>query len=252
MVVGAILLVRDRMAEVRTALRDPETLRSMVISAVLLAANWLIYRLGGRNGTGARGELRLLHQSAGQRGHRHGAPGRAAEALAVGRHRRRVLSPSWYRRSASAACPMIAVSLALTFRASTDISARPPRSARQRGLFVETLVLVPLALVLSRLHLHARWGRRAPRRPVPLGAAGATGPATAMPLLLFAYAVQRLQAHDDRHAAIPRAIDQPSSSRSPSSAKRSTPTRLLSFGLIWLSLAIYSANSFARRGRAMG
>ena len=30
------------------------------------------------------------------------------------------------------------------------------------------------------------------------------------------------------------------------------PVRLLSFGLIWLSLAIYSADSFARRGRAMG
>jgi len=42
-VVGAILVVRNRVPEVGAALRDPQTLRSMIVSAILLAANWLIF-----------------------------------------------------------------------------------------------------------------------------------------------------------------------------------------------------------------
>ena len=41
--VGAILLAGRRLDEVKVALQDPATLRSMAISSVLLAANWLIY-----------------------------------------------------------------------------------------------------------------------------------------------------------------------------------------------------------------
>jgi chloramphenicol-sensitive protein RarD len=42
-VVGAILLLTRRWGEVGDAIRDPRTLRSMVISSCLLATNWLIF-----------------------------------------------------------------------------------------------------------------------------------------------------------------------------------------------------------------
>ena len=41
--VGIILLVTRRLGEAATAIRDPKTLRSMVISALLLVANWLVF-----------------------------------------------------------------------------------------------------------------------------------------------------------------------------------------------------------------
>src|SRR5690606_13532326 len=43
LLVGAILIVAGRTAEVRAILRDWRTVRSMGLAAVLLAANWLIY-----------------------------------------------------------------------------------------------------------------------------------------------------------------------------------------------------------------
>ena len=78
-----------------------------------------------------------------------------------------------------------------------------------------------------------------------------TGPATAVPLLLFAYAVQRLRlttagmlqyiGPSIQFLLAVYVLHEPLN-----------PIRLLSFGLIWLSLAIYSADSVVRRSRAMG
>jgi chloramphenicol-sensitive protein RarD len=43
LLVGAMLLLWGRTAEIRAALADRATLRSMLISSVLLAGNWLVY-----------------------------------------------------------------------------------------------------------------------------------------------------------------------------------------------------------------
>ena len=72
--------------------------------------------------------------------------------------------------------------------------------------------------------------------------------ATAAPLLMFAYAVQRLRLttigmlqYLSPSIAFLLAIT--------AFGEPINATRLLSFGLIWLSLVIYSADSFRRRGR---
>lgn len=55
--VGAILLVRGRMGEVRAALADRATLLRLLVSAVLLATNWLIYVWAVESGQLLEGSL---------------------------------------------------------------------------------------------------------------------------------------------------------------------------------------------------
>ena len=43
LVLGVIMILGGRMAEVRAALRDPRTVTSMAMAALILGANWLIY-----------------------------------------------------------------------------------------------------------------------------------------------------------------------------------------------------------------
>jgi chloramphenicol-sensitive protein RarD len=116
------------------------------------------------------------------------------------------------------------------------------------GLFVETLVLAPLALGYV-LYTFIRDGGIGPHAdPGTLGLLLLTGPATALPLLLFAFAVQRLRlttigmlqylAPSIAFILAVTAFGEPINA-----------TRLVSFGLIWLSLAIYTADSVMRRPR---
>jgi chloramphenicol-sensitive protein RarD len=72
-----------------------------------------------------------------------------------------------------------------------------------------------------------------------------TGPATAVPLLLFAFAVQRLRLttigmlqYLAPSIAFVLAITV--------FGEALNPTRLVSFGLIWLSLLVYSVDSYVR------
>src|SRR5690606_20266029 len=55
--VGAILLASRRLGEVRAALRDPATVRSMLLSALLLAINWLVYVYAVESGQVLQGSL---------------------------------------------------------------------------------------------------------------------------------------------------------------------------------------------------
>jgi chloramphenicol-sensitive protein RarD len=78
-----------------------------------------------------------------------------------------------------------------------------------------------------------------------------TGPATAAPLIAFAYAVQRLRLTT---IGMLQYIS-PSISFLLAITAFGEPinaVRLLSFALIWVSLAIYSADSFMRRGKVTG
>ena len=246
-VVGAILLLRSRMSEVAAALRDPQTLRSMVISSVLLAANWLIF-------VWAVEQNQVLEASCGyfinplvnvaigmvllgerQNPWQWTAIGVALiaiviQAIGVGRF------------------PWIAVSLALTF-GFYGYFRKTAKVGSASGLFVETLILTPLAIAYLAYTFIRDGGVGLHADPYHFFLLLLTGPATAAPLLMFAYAVQRLRLttigmlqYLSPSIAFLLAIT--------AFGEPINPVRLLSFGLIWLSLVIYSANSFMRRGRA--
>ena len=143
--------------------------------------------------------------------------------------------------------PWIAVSLALTF-GFYGYFRKTAKVGSASGLFVETLILAPFALGYLLYTFVRDGGVGLHADPYHLFLLLLTGPATAAPLLMFAYAVQRLRLttigmlqYLSPSIAFLLAIT--------AFGEPINATRLLSFALIWLSLAIYSADSFMRRGR---
>jgi chloramphenicol-sensitive protein RarD len=142
--------------------------------------------------------------------------------------------------------PFIALSLAFTFGLYgffRKTAALGPAS----GLFAETLMIAPLALAYVAYDL-ATHGAGIHADPYLMTLMILTGPATALPLLLFAYAVRRLRLTT---IGMFQYI-------APSLqflvailvfGEHLNGMRLFSFGLIWLSLAVFSYDSFRRRGR---
>jgi chloramphenicol-sensitive protein RarD len=144
--------------------------------------------------------------------------------------------------------PWIAVNLALTF-GFYGYFRKTAKVGSASGLFVETLILTPLAIAYLAYTFIRDGGVGLHADPYHFLLLLLTGPATAAPLLMFAYAVQRLRLttigmlqYLSPSIAFLLAIT--------AFGEPINPVRLLSFGLIWLSLAIYSADSFMRRGRA--
>ena len=246
--VGAILVAGRRMGEVRAALADPKTLRSMIISALLLAANWLIYVWAVATGQVLEASFGyfinpLINVAIGMLllGERQNAWQIAAIVVAV--------IAIGIQALGLGRIPYIALSLALSF-GFYGFFRKTARVSSAGGLFVETLVLVPLALAYilwSVLVDH----NPAYASPYDLVLLLLTGPATSVPLLLFAFAVQRLRLTT---IGMIQYV-------SPSIAfllaifvlhEPINATQLLSFGLIWLSLIIYSTDSLLRRNRASG
>lgn len=245
-VVGAILLLRNRMGEVRAALADPQTLRSMVISAVLLAANWLIFVWAVEQNQVLEASFGyfinpLVNVAIGMvfLGERQNPWQWTAIAVAVVAIVIQAIGIGNF--------PWIAVSLALTF-GFYGYFRKTAKVGSASGLFVETLILVPLAVGYLIYTFIRDGGPGLHADPYHLILLLLTGPATAAPLLMFAYAVQRLRLTTIGMLQY----------LSPSIAfilaityfgEPINGVRLLSFALIWLSLAIYSADSFMRRGR---
>jgi chloramphenicol-sensitive protein RarD len=245
-VVGAILLLRNRMGEVRAALADPQTLRSMVISAVLLAANWLIFVWAVEQNQVLEASFGyfinpLVNVAIGMvfLGERQNPWQWTAIAVAVVAIVIQAIGIGNF--------PWIAVSLALTF-GFYGYFRKTAKVGSASGLFVETLILVPLAVGYLIYTFVRDGGPGLHADPYHLILLLLTGPATAAPLLMFAYAVQRLRLTTIGMLQY----------LSPSIAfilaityfgEPINGVRLLSFALIWLSLAIYSTDSFMRRGR---
>jgi len=242
--VGLILLVTRRMKEAVAAIRDPATLRSMVISAVLLATNWLVY-------VWAVETNQVLETSFGY--FINPLINVAIGMMLLGERQNR-----WQTVAIAVACiaivvqalglgriPWVALTLAFSF-GFYGYFRKTAKVGSATGLFVETLVLAPVALGYLAFTF-IRDGNVGPLAdPASLGLLALSGPATALPLLLFAFAVQRLRlttigmlqylAPSIAFILAITAFGEPINT-----------TRLISFGLIWLSLAIYTADSFLRR-----
>jgi chloramphenicol-sensitive protein RarD len=246
--VGLILLAMRRLGEVRAALADLQTLRSMAISAALLAFNWLIYVYAVETGqvleasfgyfinplaNVATGMLLL-----GEKLNRWQTVSIVIAVVAIG-----------IQAIGLAGVPLIALSLAITF-AAYGFFRKTAKVSSTAGLFAETLLIAPVAAVYLAFVFISEGGPGQHADPGPLGLLLLTGPATAVPLLLFAFAVQRLKLttigmlqYIAPSIAFVLAITV--------FGEELNPMRLLSFALIWLSLCVYTADSVIRR-RAAG
>jgi len=243
-VVGAILLIGGRTAEVRAALSDGATLRSMLISSLLLAANWLVYVWAVETGQLLEASfgyfinplvnVALGMAFLGERQNRWQTVSIVIAILAIG-----------IQALGIGGVPYIALSLAFSF-AGYGYFRKTAKASSATGLFVETLLLLPLAAGYL-IFTFVRDGGPGPHAdPYFMGMLLLTGPATALPLLLFAFAVQRLRLTTIGMLQY----------LAPSIAfilaitlfgEQLNPLRLVSFGLIWLSLIVYTVDSYLRR-----
>ncbi len=247
LLVGVILMIGGRTAEVRAVLRDWRAVRSMAVAAFVLAANWLIYVYAVESNQVLEASFGYFINPLvnvalgvvllGERLNRWQVVAVTVAALAIGLQ-------AW----GLGGVPYIALSLAFSF-ALYGYIRKTAKAGSTTGLFVETLILSPVALVYLAITFALDGGIGVHADPWTLFLLALTGPATAVPLLFFAFAVQRLRLTT---IGMLQYI-------APSIqfilaitffGEHLNGLRLLSFGLIWLSLAIYTSDSVIRRRRA--
>jgi chloramphenicol-sensitive protein RarD len=141
--------------------------------------------------------------------------------------------------------PIIALGLAITFAGYAYIR-KTVKASSAIGLFVETLLIAPAALVYLG-YTFVRDGGIGPHAdPATMGLLLLTGPVTTLTLLLFAFAVRRIRLTTTGMLQY----------LSPSISfilaitvfgEHLNPIRLWSFVLIWVCLVIFSADSLRRR-----
>lgn len=244
---GIVIAVTGKFGEVRELFRDRRKLRIMAISSVLLGGNWLLYVWAVESGQVLEASLGyfinpLVNVAMGMvlLGERQSfwqtvsigiaVVGIAIQAVAVG------------------GVPYVALGLALTF-GFYGYFRKTAMLGVATGLFAETAIIAPVGLAYIAYTI-ATSGLGPHADPYTLGLLMLTGPVTAVPLLLFAVAVQRLRLTT---IGMFQYI-------APSIqfllaifvfGEQLDATRLLSFGIIWLSLVVFTADSFRRRGRAV-
>lgn len=241
--VGGILWRRGRLGEVRAALSSRSSFFGILISALLLSVNWVVF-------IWAVDTERVLEVSFGyfinplvsvaigmallsERFNRMQALALVIALVAVG-----------VQAMGLGSLPIVSLVLASTFgfygffRKTVNVGSAP-------GLFVETLILLPV----SGLYLILRSvmdGAGPHADPVLMGLLILTGPATSLALIMFAYAAKRLRlstmgmfqyiAPSAHFLLAVFLFGEPINA-----------TQLISFGLIWVSLAVFSADSFRKR-----
>lgn len=185
--VGALLLVTGAAGRVRAALAQPRLMGLLLLSALAIAANWLIY-------TAAILEGHVLDTSLGYfinplinvlfgvvlLGERLSRPQWAAVAFALAGVAVLTISRG--------ALPLISLGVALSFALYALIRKQAVVDSAT-GLFLETLMLTPLALVWLSTRPEPAW--HWPGGTLALLAAA--GVLTATPLMLFAVAARRLK-----------------------------------------------------------
>jgi chloramphenicol-sensitive protein RarD len=246
-IVGAIIFATGRRDEALAALRNRRTAMTLLASAVLLAANWLIYIVAVETGHVLEGSFGyfinpMVNVATGMvlLGERQSRGQTVALVLA--------LVAIAIQAIGLGSFPVISVSLALTFGCYGYLRKTVKANATT-GLFVETLLLAPLALgYLTYSIVTQGAGPLVDPRMVVLLLL--TGPATAVPLLLFAYSVQRLRLttigmfqYISPSIQFVLAIT--------FFGEHLNPIRLGSFVLVWVSLMIFSADSWRGREGAM-
>ncbi len=240
--VGVILFFARRFGDVRRAFADRRTLLALALAALLLATNWLIYVWSVETGQVLEASFGyfinpLINVAIGMLflGERQNRMQAIAIAIA--------LVAVLIQAIGLGRIPYIALSLAVTFAAYGYVR-KIARVAATPGLFLETLVLSPLAVAYLVWSI-ASFGLGPHGDPQTLLLLALTGPGTAVPLLLFNVAVKRLRLTTIGMLQY----------MAPSIAfvlaivvfgEELNATRLFSFGLIWLSLAVFTLGSLRK------
>ena len=233
----ALLLLR-RLGAALGLLRSRRTALTLVATTCLIGANWVVFLLAVQTG-------RLLHASLGY----YVSP-LASVLLAVVILRER-LRPAQMLAFALAAIavvvlvvaakvvPWIAVVLALSFAVYGLLRKIAPVDALS-GLFLETLLLAPLAA--TYLLVRARTTGLHGATPRDLAILALSGPVTAIPLLFYTGAARRLPLSSVGFFQY----------LSPTSqfilavvvfGEPATRTHLVAFGFIWASLVVFVADA---------
>lgn len=244
--VGAVFIVTRRLKEVRAAFSNAKALRALIISALLLGSNWLIYVWSVESGQVLEASFGyfinpMISVAIGMifLGERQNRTQSVAIAIAI--------VALVIQAVGLGHIPYIALGLAFTFafygyvRKTVSVNATT-------GLMVETLLLAPLAIGYLIYDLATRGiGHHAD--PQTLFFLILTGPGTAAPLLLFTFAVQRLRLttmgmlqYIAPSIAFVLAITV--------FGEHLNLTRIISFGLIWFSLLVFTLGSMQRRPAA--
>jgi chloramphenicol-sensitive protein RarD len=187
---GVFVLLARQGGQVLRIVRTPRTLAWLALSAILIAANWTLFVWAVNNGRTLETSLGyyitpLLNMAAGALLFRErlGVTGKAAIALAaIG-----VL----IQAAALGHPPYVSLSLAFSFGAYGIVRKRV-RADAQAGLFVECLILMPPAVA------YAAWAESSGQGHFFAHASTAawlvaSGPITAAPLALFAWAARRIR-----------------------------------------------------------
>ena len=261
--VGSVLIVAERtlfslvlltgilalgagFKEVRTLLLDWRKLRIIALSTALLVANWLLYVWAVETGQVLEASFGyfinpLVNVAIGMvlLGERQNRLQTIAIAIAV--------VAIAIQAVGLGSVPYIALSLAFTF-GFYGFFRKTAQAGPASGLFAETVVAAPFALayVAYDITTHGIGVHADPKLMMLLVL---TGPATAVPLLLFAYAVRRLRLTTIGMFQY----------LAPSIqflvavflfGEELNGMRLLSFALIWLSLMVFSYDSYRQRSVA--
>lgn len=246
LLLAGILAVTGGFAPVWAVLRDWRRLRVIMVSTALLVANWLLYVWAVETGQVLEASFGyfinpLVNVAIGMvfLGERQNrlqtvAIGIACVAIAI-------------QAVGLGGVPYIALSLAFSFGFYGFIR-KTAMTGPTVGMFAETLVAAPFALAFVGFTL-ATQGPGPHADPWLMTLLVFTGPATAVPLLLFSHAVRRLRLTTIGMFQY----------LAPSIqflvaillfGEHLNGVRLFSFALIWVSLAVFSYDSFRQRGRA--
>lgn len=188
-VAGAVLLLAGQWGEARQVLANPRTFAWLALSALLIGTNWSLYVVATTHHATLEASLGyyinpLLNMAAGAVLFREKIDRWSAVAIALA-----VVGVA-VQTVALGHAPLIGLTLAVTFCAYAVIRKRVPASA-QTGLFVECLVLLPIgAVFLAWLATHGQAVGFS--SPSSLAWALINGPATVIPLALFAWSARRL------------------------------------------------------------
>jgi chloramphenicol-sensitive protein RarD len=238
--VGLILTAQGRWGEVAGALRRRRNLLALAASTAMIATNWFVFLWAVTNNQVMQAGLGyfinpLVSVLLGIvfLGERLSTGGTAALLLATAGVAVQVVARGSF--------PWVALTLAWSF-AFYALLRKTMHVGPLVGLFVETMLLVPLgALVVA----HSAAGPGAPLTGVTYALLAASGVVTAVPLILFATAARRLTmatlgfmqfvSPTCQLLLAVFAFGEPF-----------TRWHLASFALIWLALLLYSLHSLRR------
>lgn len=244
---AAVLHFTGGFGEIRRLLADRRRAFGTLLSALLLAGNWLLYVWAVETGQVLEASFGYFINPLvnivmgmvllGERQNRLQTVSIAIAAIAIA-----------IQAVGLGQFPFVALGLALSF-GFYGYFRKTAQMGPASGLFAETLMLMPLAIGYM-VYNFATVGVGVHADPSMLAWLVLTGPATAVPLLLFAFAVRRLRLTTIGMFQY----------LAPSIqfllaitlfGEHLNATRLFSFALIWLSLAVFSYDSFRRRGRSV-